>query len=247
LSPDRQLAVFDLENTLIASNVVESWAWLATRHLPAAERVKLTMSAVREAPTLLALDRRDRGDFLRHFYRRYENAPVARLKTDAEALFAEQLLLKCFPGAIRRVRDHRKLGHRTMLITGAIDVIVDPLRPLFDEVICASLSVKPDGRYTGELAQGPPTGEARALIMMEYCEAEGLSMEETVAYADSSSDLPMLEAAGVPVAVNAEAKLAAIARKRGWHTERWSKSPGAPTRPLPIGPLLPVASRAARR
>ncbi len=35
LSPDRHLAAFDLENTLIASNVVDSYAWLASRHLPA--------------------------------------------------------------------------------------------------------------------------------------------------------------------------------------------------------------------
>jgi len=245
LAPERQLAVFDLENTLIASNVVESWAWLATRHLPAPERVTFTLAALREAPALLALDRRDRGDFLRHFYRRYEDAPVARLSADAEALFAEQLLLKCFPSAIRRVREHRALGHRTMLITGALDFVVDPLRPLFDEVVCPSLSVRPDGRYTGELDQGPPTGESRALIMLGYCEAEGLSLAETVAYADSSSDLPMLEAAGVPVAVNPEAKLAAIARKRGWHVEHWSKAPGAPSRPIPIGPLLHRRSRAS--
>ena len=247
LSPDRQLAVFDMENTLMASNVVESWAWLATRHLPPAERVRFTVNTLREVPTLLALDRRDRGDFLRFFYRRYEHAPVGRLAVDAEALFAEQLLLKCFPGAIRRVRQHRALGHRTMLITGALDFVVDPLRPLFDEVVCATLGQRPDGRYTGELDQGPPTGEARALVMLGYCEAEGLSLAETVAYADSASDLPMLEAAGIPVAVNAEAKLAAIARKRGWHTEHWDKAPGAPTRALPIGPLRPPASRATRR
>ena len=245
LSPDRQLAVFDLENTLVASNVVETWAWLATRHLPTADRVRLALSAVREAPGLLALDRRDRGDFLRHFYRRYEDAPVDRLTADADALFAEQILVKCFPGGIRRVRQHRALGHRTMLITGALDIIVEPLVPLFDEVVCARLGVRADGRYTGELEQGPPTGESRALIMQGYCDAQGLSLTETVAYADSSSDLPMLEAAGVPVAVNAESKLAAIARKRGWHTEQWATAPGAPTRLLPIGRRLPRASRAS--
>ena len=37
------------------------------------------------------------------------------------------------------MREHRALGHRTMLITGALDVVVDPLRPLFDEVVCATL------------------------------------------------------------------------------------------------------------
>jgi HAD superfamily phosphoserine phosphatase-like hydrolase len=249
LAPQRQLAVFDLENTLIASNVVESWAWLATRHLPRAERVSFTMAALREAPGLLALDRRDRGDFLRHFYRRYEDAPEARVRGDAMELFGAQLLMKAFPAGIRRVREHRDRGHRTMLITGALDFVVEPLRPLFDEVICARLETRGAGggtRFSGELEAGPPTGEARALTMLAYCEAEGLSMTETVAYADSSSDLPMLEAAGVPVAVNAEAKLATIARKRGWHTEQWSKAPGAPARLLPIGPLLHPATRGAR-
>ena len=47
-----------------------------------------------------------------------------------------------------------------------------------------------------------------------------------MAYADSASDLPMLEAVGFPVAVNPEAKLAAIARRRGWHVEHWHKAEG---------------------
>ena len=47
-----------------------------------------------------------------------------------------------------------------------------------------------------------------------------------MAYADSASDLPMLEAVGFPVAVNPEAKLAAIARRRGWHVEHWHKADG---------------------
>jgi phosphoserine phosphatase len=130
-----------------------------------------------------------------------------------------------------------------MLLTGALDFVVEPLRPLFDEVVCASMPARGDGRFTGELDDGPPTGEARALLMLAYCEAEGLSIDQAVAYADSASDLPMLETAGVPVAVNAEPKLAALARKRGWHTEHWTKAPGAPVRLLPIGPL----TRAARR
>ena len=83
LSPDRHLAAFDLENTLIASNVVDSYAWLASRHLSATDRVAFVADLVSEAPSLLALDRRDRGDFLRSFYRRYEGAPVDRLRDDA--------------------------------------------------------------------------------------------------------------------------------------------------------------------
>ena len=86
-------------------------------------------------------------------------------------------------------------------------------------------------------------GEARALAMMRYADAEGLSLEQSVAYADSASDLPMLEVVGHPVAVNPEPKLAAIARKRGWHVEQWAKAPGADRPYLPIGPRGPHLSR----
>ena len=82
----------------------------------------------------------------------------------------------------------------------------------------------------------PPTGEARYQALADYAKTHDLDLKESVAYADSTSDLPMLEAVGFPVAVNAETKLAAIARRRGWLIEHWSKSAGAPNRTIPIGP-----------
>jgi HAD superfamily hydrolase (TIGR01490 family) len=238
LSPDRHIAAFDLENTLIASNVVESYSFLASRRLPDDERARFTLDMLRQGPGLLALDRRDRGDFLRHFYRRYEGAPADRIRSDAWELFS-LLLSKSFPAGIRRVREHRALGHRTLLITGALDFVVEPLRPLFDDVVCARLAER-DGLLTGEMIDAPPTGEARAIVIADYAAAEGLLLSESVVYADSASDLPMLEAVGHPVAVNAEPKLAAIARKRGWHIEQWTKAPGTPV------PLLPLAPRGHR-
>ncbi len=235
LAPERHLAVFDLENTLIASNVVDSYSWLATRHQDGPDRLRFVLRTLKEAPRLLALDRSDRGDFLRAFYRRYEDAPVDRLRADGWELFADLVLTKSFPAGIRRVREHRQRGHRTLLITGALDVVIDPIRPLFDDVVCASLGEQ-RGRFDGELVTAPPTGEARALIMADYARTHGLDLEQSVAYADSASDLPMLEAVGHPVAVNPETKLAAIARKRGWHVEHWPKAPGGPRPLLPIGP-----------
>jgi HAD superfamily hydrolase (TIGR01490 family) len=236
LDPARHLAAFDLENTLIASNVVASYAWLATRRLPTDERLRFIARTLAEAPRLLAMDRRDRGDFLRHFYRRYEDAPIEQLDADSSEMFSDLILTKSFPAAIRRVRAHRALGHRTLLITGALDFVVKPLRPLFDDIVCASLSETADSRYAGELTDVPPTGESRAQLMFDYAAAENLSLAESVAYADSASDLPMLEAVGFPVAVNPETRLAAIARKRGWLVEHFSKAPGGPRKLLPIAP-----------
>ncbi len=244
LSPDRHVAAFDLENTLIASNVVASYAWLATRRLPRAERARFVVRTLLEAPSLLALDRKDRGDFLRHFYRRYENAPVEQLTEDSGEMFSDLILTKSFPAAVRRVREHRALGHRTVLITGALDMVIEPLRPLFDDVVCAALRVRDDGTYAGELTDVPPTGEARAQSLFDYCAERGLDPAESVAYADSASDLPLLEAVGFPVAVNPETRLAAIARKRGWLVEHFAKAAGGPSKLLPIAP--PMQGKARR-
>ena len=234
LSPDRHMAAFDLENTVIAANVVIAYGWLATRRLPLDDRARLVAKILLEAPSLLALDHRDRSDFLRHFYRRYEGAPVEQMAEDSGEMFSDLILTQAFPAAIRRVRQHRAAGHTTVLITGALDFIVEPLRPLFDHIVCAELA-QSHGAYTGHLATVPPTSESRAEVLRDFANAEGLLLSESVAYADSASDLALLEAVGYPVAVNPEPKLAMLARKRGWLIEYFDKAPGGPRKLLPIG------------
>ncbi|MCH1513100.1 MAG: HAD-IB family hydrolase [Acidimicrobiales bacterium] len=234
LDPKRELAVFDLENTLIASNVVSSWTYLATKRLPAAERFKLVSRTLAQAPSLLALDRKDRTDFLRSFYRRYANAPIEQIDKDAFEMFSELILAKSFPAALLRVREHKAIGHRTLLITGALDFVVKPLQPLFDDIISATLSHNGNS-YTGQMQQVPPIGETRAAVLRRYAKTHSYDLTESIAYADSTSDLPMLEAVGFPVAVNPEPKLAALARRRGWLIENFQAASGSPSKMLPIG------------
>ena len=208
------------------------------------DRARFTLKTMVEAPSLLALDRRDRTDFLRHFYRRYDGASVAEMDLLGPELLADHILTKAYPAALRRIREHRRLGHRTLLITGALDIVVNPLRPLFDDVICAEMSQQ-EGRYTGELLQVPPTGEVRAQALRDFADANDLDLAESVAYADSSSDLPLLEAVGFPVAVNPETRLASLAIKRGWLMEHWSKAEGKTDKLLPFAPL-PVLRRSRK-
>lgn len=264
LSKQRHIAVFDLENTLISSNVVATYAWLATYHLPPIKRIRLAGQLLLQTPQLFLIDKRDRSEFLRYFYRNYKGASKEQLETDSWELLNNLMISKTFPDAIRRVRQHKELGHKTLLVTGAVDFIVEPLKPLFDEIICAHMStqlypsktaepmsvstwltgkVRPGGSlstgphtptFTGELETPPPIDQTRVALILEYAEAEGLSLKESVAYADSASDLPMLEAVGYPVVVNPEPRLASIAEKKGWPVEYWSKTKGSPT------PLLPI-------
>lgn len=232
-----RLAVFDLENTLIAANVVDSFCWLATASLSGTDRPRMLASLAMEAPTLLALDTRDRSDFLRYFYRRYRNADANDIARLAPEFLSGYLLRKSFPEGIARVRAHRKAGHHTVCITGALSVIIEPLRPLFDEVIALEMPTQ-DGILTGELPGTLPIGEARADLLRMLSTRYGIALDDTIAYADSTSDLPLLELAGQAVAVNPDSKLRQLARRRGWLIENWARVPGYSQVFLPIGSEL---------
>ena len=131
-----------------------------------------------------------------------------------------------WPAAVRRIRDHRAAGHRTVLLTGAIRPLTRPFAPLFDEIVAADLAVA-DGRCTGHLAQPPLVGESRASWLQSYAERCGVDLAASYAYADSASDLPLLRAVGHPVAVNPDLTLTRAARRGKWPVEEWRN--GRPT------------------
>jgi HAD superfamily hydrolase (TIGR01490 family) len=222
------LAVFDMEGTIIASNVVESYVWARMADLEPDEWPGELVGVFGRIPRYLAIDRRDRGDFLRTFFRRYEGASVAGLDELIERHVGEFMLQKASPGAIRRIREHRAAGHRTLLLTAAANAFLRPLDPLFDLVIGADLQVDADGRYTGFMSSPPLVGEARAAWLRRYAANEGVDLKGSYAYADSYSDLPLLRAVGNPVAVSPDSHLYRYARRRRWPVEEWSMSKGMP-------------------
>jgi alcohol-forming fatty acyl-CoA reductase len=122
---------------------------------------------------------------------------------------------------VRRVRAHRRRGDRVVLMTGALDFLVDSLAHLGDELIAARL-VERTGRFTGELAEPPLTADGRASHAARLAAEQGLELADCHAYGDSISDLPLLELVGHPHAINPDFRLAREARRRGWPVERWA-------------------------
>jgi fatty acyl-CoA reductase len=224
---DGVLAVFDMEGTLIDSNVVESYLWLRLAELPRESWLGEVASVARRMPKYISAERRDRGEFLRRFYRRYEGASVEGLRGLVDRDVAELLLRRTSPAAIRRIREHRAAGHRTVLITGALDVFVRPLEPLFDEIVSTHVATE-DGQYTGYLEKPPLVGEARAAWLRSYAERTSADLKRSYAYADSHSDLPLLRAVGNPVAVNPDVALFRVAHRRRWPIEDWRRINGTP-------------------
>jgi alcohol-forming fatty acyl-CoA reductase len=218
-------AVFDLEGTIVASNLIESYLWARLSSLPRAKWSGELADLARSLPRYLRAERRDRGDFVRAFLRRYEGARMDELRDLVDDMLGDALLQRVMPEAVRRIRAHRAAGHRTILITGTVDVFVRPLASLFDEVVASRMHER-DGVLTGYLDSPPLVDEARAAWLRRHALDAELDLAASYAYADSYSDRPLLEAVGNPGAVNPDPSLYRHAKRKHWRIYEW----GAHTR-----------------
>jgi HAD superfamily hydrolase (TIGR01490 family) len=221
------VAVFDMDGTLLSSNVVEAYLALRLRELGPAAKAKELGDVAKALPRWLATERRDRSAFLRMVYRRYEGASIDELNRIVDEHIRTSMLAKLSPAAVRAIRDHRAAGHRLVLVTGAITPLTRPLAPLFDEVVTAELAVDSSGRCTGLLERPPLVGESRGAWLRHRAAEEGWNLSASYAYADSASDLPLLRAVGHPIAIDPDIILSRVARKERWPVELWHA--GAPS------------------
>jgi HAD superfamily hydrolase (TIGR01490 family) len=227
------LAVFDIDGTLVDTNVVEYLVWMRLRSQEVSDWPAFAWRVLQDVPRWLYLERRSRAEFQRSFYRQYDALDAAEIRRLGREALEAVTLRRMYPEGLRRVRAHRRAGHRVLLLTGALDVVAGPLAEMLEvDLECARLQTD-DGRYTGDLEAPPPAGEARATLLDRYANTHSVNLAESFAYADSLSDLPMLENVGVPVVVNPDARLSSIAAQRGWRVERWRTTPGNWSLPIP--------------
>jgi HAD superfamily hydrolase (TIGR01490 family) len=220
--PGEVAAIFDVDGTIVGSNVVSYFAWLRMRELPAALRPLWLAGFLTKVPYYWGLDKISRAHFNRVFYRNYAGWKPSRARHLGQESFAGFTLDRIFPDALQQLKDHKAAGHRVVLLSGALDFLLEPMNDLADDVLCSTLAQE-NGAYTGELTGAPVAGEARARMLASFARRRGLDLSRSYAYADSISDLPMLEAVGNPVAVNPDRRLGTAAKARGWKVEHWDK------------------------
>jgi HAD superfamily hydrolase (TIGR01490 family) len=126
--------------------------------------------------------------------------------------------------ALELMELHRAAGHRVYLVSASPEEIVLPLTEMLgvDGAICSQGEVDDEGRYTGRMAFYA-YGPEKATAMRALAERTGIDLAASSAYSDSATDLPMLEAVGRPVVVNADRALAKVARERGWEMRTFTK------------------------
>jgi HAD superfamily hydrolase (TIGR01490 family) len=149
-----------------------------------------------------------------------------------------------------RMRDvldrHAAAGHDRVVLSASPTEIVSRLaREAGLEHGTGTTSERDDdGVYTGRLAGPFCYGEGKADVLRQVAAERGYDLQRSYAYSDSVSDLPMLAAVGVPVAVNPDPELRQVAADRGWTVLETGALPR-----LPLGSprdVLRLSGRAVR-
>src|SRR5262249_23309781 len=129
------------------------------------------------------------------------------------------------PEAVNRLRWHQSAGHFVILLSGTLDLLLEPLAERLG--VCARVGSElevEDRFFTGRVAGAHPFGEAKAECLTTINRAAGFDLKRSFAYADSFADRHLLAMVGYPVATNADIGLRKIAESRGWMIEDFTKS-----------------------
>mgnify|MGYP006284742045 FL=1 len=184
---NRKLVVFDMDSTLIRTEVINELAALAGVHEEVADITRLAMEGKMEF---------DEG-----FRKR-----VAFLEgLEKEKIDALPSRLPLSDGAERVTRTLKQLGYRIGILSGGFTFVGEYLKEKLnlDYVFANELDMK-DGKATGRVKGEIVNGARKASLLRELAEKEGLSLSQTIAVGDGANDLPMISIAGLGVAFNAK-------------------------------------------
>lgn len=127
--------------------------------------------------------------------------------------------------ALAIIDDHRRAGRKVVVVSASPVEIVRPLCRFLgiEDVIATVSEVDESGTYTGNIVLYS-YGQGKAEAMIAMAAKEGIDLDQSYAYSDSVTDLPMLEAVGHPVVVNPDSELAMIAEDRGWEIRHFQSA-----------------------
>ncbi|MFP4597030.1 MAG: HAD family hydrolase [Persicimonas sp.] len=210
-------AFYDVDGTLIKTNVVHAYAYYAINSPYIGKKISKTLGLLASLPAYWLADKFDRKLFNDAFYKNYEGYTEDRLIVIGEEIFDNVIRPNIFEGARSLIEKSKEQGHRQVLITGALDVITAPLADYLgvDEYVANHLELK-DGFATGRLGKPVLAGANKALWVRRYAEEHDIDLDGSFAYADSGSDIPLLSVVGNPCAVNPDFRMKTNARAYDW-------------------------------
>lgn len=210
------LALFDLDNTLLAGDSDFEWAqFLIDRGVLDRE--------VYEARNQTFYDQYKAGTLDIHEFLDFQLKPLSRhprqvLDAWHAQFMAERIAPMMRDSARALVERHR--GEVRVIITATNSFVTAPIARAFgiEHLIATDPEIR-DGEFTGGVCGTPCFREGKVARLEGWLAARGQSLKSIIKstfYSDSHNDLPLLDQVSHPVAVDPDAALRAHATARGW-------------------------------
>ncbi len=204
------LAIFDLDNTLIAGDSDYLWGEFLV------EQGRVDAQHYREQNALF-YQAYQRGDLDIHAYLAFALAPL-RGASPAQLLELHRDFMrqKITPILLPKARDlidtHRRRGDTLLIITATNRFITAPIAELLEiPHLLASEPELVEGCYTGRATGTPCFQEGKVTRLNEWLRSTGERLEGSYFYSDSANDIPLLRAVSHPVAVDPDERLRTFA------------------------------------
>jgi len=210
-----RLAIFDLDNTLLGGDSDYAWGeFLISQQLVNIDEHKSKNDAFYADY--------QRGELDMHAYLCFVLGTIAGKTPDdvseLHGLFMQQFIKPMLlPAAAALLKKHRDENDFLLIITATGRFITEPIARLLgvDDLLASEAEIV-DGRYTGKPSGSPCYHTGKVTRLQSWLKNRHFKMEDAWFYSDSHNDIPLLEAVGHPVAVDADETLRAHAEKNGW-------------------------------
>ena len=224
-SPSAEIAVFDLDNTIVRGSAVFhfgqgavkqgviryrdiwSFAWQQFRFSHRGENTgKLT-------------DIQDRALGIAAGHR------LDDLRALMPSIYGRYIAKRIWPQIPGLIARHRAAGRDVWIATASPSLIADYIAERLGctGAIASQLELTPTGELTGRFAGPVRHGGQKAVAVRALAEAHGYDLADSYAYTDSINDRALLELVGHPVAVNPDAQLRTLALQNGWSIRRFTR------------------------
>lgn len=209
------LALFDLDNTLIAGDSDRLWGdYLAAVGAVDPDRFRQANAEFYEQYVAGTLDNDAYLRFALDPLRRHDDDALEAWRHDFITQWIEPLILDA---GLQLVEDHRSRGHNLVVVTATNRFVAEPIVERFG--IGTLLATEPEragGGFTGGWVGEPTFREGKISAVDAWQRRNGIQPAERWFYSDSINDLPLLSRVEHPVAVDPDEPLRTHAEAQGW-------------------------------
>jgi HAD superfamily hydrolase (TIGR01490 family) len=209
------LAIFDLDNTLIADDSDYLWGqFLVDRGIVDKHQY--------EAANAKFYDDYKQGtlniaEFLHFSLKPLADHEPRQLYAWREQFIAEIIRPLLLDSARELIAKHRNLGDTLLVITATNRFVTEPIVKLYGiEHLLATTPEFKSGAYTGRFTGIPCFREGKVALLQEWLSGSSENLHDSWFYSDSHNDLPLLGIVDHPVAVDPDEKLKQYAFEANW-------------------------------